>query len=162
MVANTILLHRNPTSGQRWGEGEDVSHFLTKCILYSKRVLGCVVMGQKLPYYLAYPMPLPYDDGKTDYRDWEYLKGMYPQQAKRILSDVQDECERMSYEGSMIYDEYPDLLQIRLMCRRICDKVKENVQMDKDTLEDLVQILLLQEISEKRKRRRAERKYFYL
>ena len=38
---------------------------------------------------------------------------------------MEDECDRMAYEGSVVYDEYPDQLQMRMMCRRIYDRVKE-------------------------------------
>ena len=35
------------------------------------------------------------------------MKSMYPMSAKKILPYVEEECDRMEYEGSMIYDEYP-------------------------------------------------------
>ena len=77
-------------------------------------------MDYKLPYYMAYPMPFEYDDERKERQDMEYMKSLYPNAVKRILPFVEDECERMEYEGSMIYDEYPDMLGIRLMCNRIC------------------------------------------
>ena len=82
-------------------------------------------MDYKLPYYMAYPMPLEYDDERKERQDMEYMKSMYPDTVKYILPFVEDECERMEYEGSMIYDEYPDKLSIQLMCSRICDRVNE-------------------------------------
>ena len=75
-------------------------------------------MDYRLPYYMAYPMPLQYDDERIERYDFEYMKSMYPQTAKKVLPYVEDECDRMEYEGSMMYDEYPDQLQLRLMCRR--------------------------------------------
>lgn len=82
-------------------------------------------MDSKLPYYMAYPMPLLYDDEKIEKRDFEYMKSMYPMTAKKVLPYVEDECDRMEYTGSVIYDEYPDQLQIRMMCNRVYDKVKD-------------------------------------
>ena len=70
-------------------------------------------------------MPLQYDDERIEQRDFEYMKSMYPETAKRLLPYVEDECDRMAYEGSVVYDEYPDQLQMRMMCRRIYDRVKE-------------------------------------
>ena len=81
-------------------------------------------MIQKLPYYMAYPMPLLYDDERTERMDLEYLKSLYPEIPGRILPYVEEECDRMEYDGSMIYDEYPDKLQLRLMCSRICGNVR--------------------------------------
>lgn len=82
-------------------------------------------MNEKLPYYMAYPMPFSYDDERTERMDYEYLKSMYPDIPKRILPYVEEECDRMEYENSMIYDEYPDKLQLKLMCRRVFDRIKK-------------------------------------
>ena len=129
-------------------------------------------MDYRLPYYMAYPMPLQYDDDRIEQRDFEYMKSMYPMAVKRILPYVEDECDRMAYEGSMIYDEYPDQLQIRLMCSRIYDKVKKmkpqddmememQISRNDDGLRDLVQILLFQELFRRRSRHRRDRRRFY-
>lgn len=129
-------------------------------------------MDYRLPYYMAYPMPLQYDDERIEQRDFEYMKSMYPMAVKRILPYVEEECDRMAYEGSMIYDEYPDQLQIRLMCNRIYDRVKKikpyddeememQVSRNNDWLRDLVQIMLFQELFQRRNRHRRNRRRFY-
>ena len=71
-------------------------------------------MNQKLPYYMAYPMPLAYDDERVERMDLEYMKSLYPALAKRILPYIEEECDRMEYGNSVIYDEYPDRLQLQL------------------------------------------------
>ena len=86
-------------------------------------------MNPKLPYYMAYPMPLAYDDEKIERRDFEYMKSLYPSMAKKILPYVEDECDRMEYDCSMMYDEYPDKLQLRMMCSRIYDNVRKHEKM---------------------------------
>ena len=83
-------------------------------------------MDQKLPYYMAYPMTLDFEDERTERMDYEYLRSMYPEIPKTILPYVEEECDRMAYENSMIYDQYPDKLQLRLMCGRICANIKKN------------------------------------
>lgn len=129
-------------------------------------------MEYRLPYYMAYPMPLQYDDDRIERRDFEYMKSMYPMAVKRILPYVEEECDRMSYEGSMIYDEYPDQLQIHMMCNRIYDKVKNqkpsnDAEMEMqvsgrdERLRDLVQILLFQELFRRRSSHRRNRRRFY-
>ncbi len=119
-------------------------------------------MDQRLPYYMAYPMPFQYDDNRIERMDFEYLKSMYPDLAKKILPFVEDECDRMSYEGSMIYDEYPDQLQIRLMCNRVYDKVKKQENLTDANLKDVVQLILFQELFRRRCERRKRRRNFYL
>ena len=118
-------------------------------------------MDTKMPYYMAYPMPFSYDDERTECMDYEYLKSMYPDAAKRIMPYVEEECDRMEYENSMVYDEYPDKLQLRMMCGRICEKIKRNkklfrresmagISSDTDhggrSLRDLVVVMLYQEL----------------
>lgn len=147
-------------------------------------------MNQKLPYYMAYPMPLAYDDERVERLDFEYLKSMYPDIPKRILPYVEEECDRMEYENSMLYDEYPDRLQLRLMCSRICDNIRKNEKIlfgsgydeteeeeEKGAasaselgkkrgrgnrwLRDLVEVMLYQEIYKRRSHRRRRRRKFY-
>lgn len=129
-------------------------------------------MDYRLPYYMAYPMPLQYDDERIERRDFEYMKSMYPMAVKRILPYVEEECDRMAYEGSMIYDEYPDQLQIRMMRNRIYDRVKKikpyddeememQVSRNDDWLRDLVQIMLFQELFQRRSQHRRNRRKFY-
>ena len=50
-------------------------------------------MNQKLPYYMAYPMPLAYDDERVERMDLEYMKSLYPALAKRILPYIEEECD---------------------------------------------------------------------
>ena len=118
-------------------------------------------MDPRLPYYMAYPMPLLYDDSRIEKRDLEYMKCMYPELAKKVLLYVEDECERMTYDGSVIYDEYPDQLQIRLMCNRVYDKVKQSGVDDEPHLKDLIQILVFHELFQRRcEHRKCRRKYY--
>ena len=123
-------------------------------------------MDYRLPYYMAYPMPLLYDDDRSERRDFEYMKSLYPMTAKKVLPYVEEECERMEYEGSVIYDEYPDQLQIRMMCNRIYHKVKDMEESKEGAeregwLKELIQIMLFQELYQRRcNRRRSRRKYY--
>ncbi len=83
------------------------------------------MMEHKLPYYMAYPTDLrDFDEERREQRDVDYMKSMYPVTAKRLLPYVEEECDRMEYEGSMIYDEYPDRLQLYMMSGRIYDRMK--------------------------------------
>lgn len=128
--------------------------------------VGVKDMKQKLPYYMAYPMPLLYDDERIERMDFEYMKSLYPELPKKILPYVEEECDRMEYANSMMYDEYPDKLQLFLMCQRICKKIQENEReirnydekkkREEFPLRDLVEVMLYQELYKRRsdKRRR--------
>ena len=47
-------------------------------------------MNEKLPYYMAYPMPFSFDDERIERMDLDYLKCMYPKIPKRILPYVEE------------------------------------------------------------------------
>lgn len=146
-------------------------------------------MEHKLPYYMAYPMDLrDFDEEKKEQRDADYMKSLYPVTAKKLLPYVEEECDRMEYEGSMIFDEYPDRLQLYLMSGRIYDRVKaeekkemiqevesakeETSEMEtqgcnkkryrrEDPVIDIIDVLLYHEILQRRCRHRRNcRKYY--
>ena len=87
-------------------------------------------MENKLPFYMAYPVPLLYND-------------------------------RMEYDGSMMYDEYPDRLQLRLMCRRIYDKAEKEEENPGAWLMDLIEVMTYQELCRRRVEHREIRKKIY-
>lgn len=120
-------------------------------------------MNQRLPFYMTYPgMGITnWDEESLGRRDYEYMKSAYPATAKRIMPYVEEECDRMEYMGSMMYDEYPDQLQMRLMCRRIYDKVQDGEKNPGRWLEDLIQVLTFQEMLKRRGDHRRMRRKLY-
>lgn len=118
-------------------------------------------MENKLPFYMAYPVPLLYNDDRNARRDYDYMKSIYPDTAKRVLPYMEEECDRMEYDGSMMYDEYPDRLQLRLMCRRIYDKVKKEEENPGAWLMDLIEVMTYQELCRRRVEHREIRKKIY-
>lgn len=81
-------------------------------------------------------------------RDLEYLQEMYPVEAKKYQKVIVDILDRLDYEGSMIYDEYPDKWQIYRLTQIVLDRLKESG--DEEPAADLVQVLLCCEIYKKR------------
>ena len=59
-------------------------------------------MNEKLPYYMAYPMPFSFDDERIERMDLEYLKSMYPKIPKRILPYVEEECDRIDRKSTRL------------------------------------------------------------
>ena len=124
-------------------------------------------MENKLPFYMAYPVPMLYDDDRNARRDYDYMKSIYPDAAKRVLPYIEEECDRMEYGNSVIYDEYPDRLQLRMMCGRIYENVRKNeeryLEIEKDAqLKDLIELMLYQELYNRRCRNRRTRNQFYI
>lgn len=113
-----------------------------------------------LPFYMTYPLPMYYQEEDSIIRDLEYLQQMYPSEAKRYQKIISDILDKLDYEGSMIYDEYPDKWQLYKLARDILDRIKrEEKQKNPDQevpeekwewLGDMVQILLFYEIYKRR------------
>lgn len=121
-------------------------------------------MYQKLPYYMAYPMPDGSVDEREERMDLEYMKSMYPELPKKILPYVEEECDRMEYDNSVIFDACPDKLQLRLMCSRIRENVKKYEKMfagEEQMLRDFVEVLLYQEIYRRRQEQRKRKQKIY-
>lgn len=67
-------------------------------------------------------------------RKVEYFQSIYPRNMKLLRGYVVEECDRMDYEGSPMYDEYPDLQVIRQVCKRICSRIPENVFSEEEPI----------------------------
>jgi len=127
-----------------------------------------------LPFYMAYPLPMYYQEEDTVTRDLEYLQQMYPSEAKRYQKIIAGILDQMDYEGSCIYDEYPDKWQLYRLTKTIMDKIRrmertegyvpvegegseaaeENASHEDEKrwewIEEFVQVLLYYEIYKKR------------
>lgn len=95
--------------------------------------------------------------------DMRYVKEMYPNAFRQIQMEVEKECDRQEYVGSMMYDEYPDKLSRMRIEKSIFDRIKESekeckedciVYPDDTWLKDVITVLLLNEMYYRRNRRR--------
>ena len=108
-----------------------------------------------LPFYIEYPLPMYYQQEDSVTRDLEYLQQMYPSQARKFQKIIAEMLDHIDYEGSMIYDEYPDKWQIYRLTQMIIDRLKNEqeeqpVEENWDKTAEFVQILLCYEIYRRR------------
>lgn len=126
-----------------------------------------------VPFHVAYPLTSFYEDEQRAQKDMELMKSFYPETSREIQRQVEKECDRMEYEGSMMYDEYPDPFMMAMTCKRISDQVKKQKDMEQDVMQaqrgvnssaaavdELIRILLCHEMFTRRCRRRRSRRYF--
>ncbi|MBQ6787469.1 MAG: hypothetical protein IJO85_07100 [Lachnospiraceae bacterium] len=130
---------------------------------------------------MDYYRPFPNYPGYQPYRNWdqisedrvmedlEYLQQMYPTYAKRYQVRVREILDRMDYEGSMIYDQYPDKWQLDRLVRSIITILKKEERdinppqqgETEDTkwmwIQELVTVLLYYEILTRRQRKHNRR-----
>lgn len=117
-------------------------------------------------------------------QDFRRLQSMYPQAVQEILPYIEEACDKMEYEGSMMFDEMPDRNMVRQISDGIYEQVRdiypmENVQEEPDEvlsmqyqgrrrnppgqnlLNDLIQVMLLQDMHRRRCRHRRCRPHMY-
>ena len=86
-----------------------------------------------IPFYMTYPnlgggLPYNFQEEDTVMRDLEYLQQMYPDEAKRYQLRISQILDKMDYEGSMIYDEYPDKNQLYNLADNILTILKREAE----------------------------------
>lgn len=108
------------------------------------------------PFYVAYANPALYDGERIQAQEFALMKSYYPEAAGRIQEKVEEECQLLDYEGSRLYDEYPDKFMLHQLCRQIRTQVEGETAaqgVPDSLMDDLIQVLLCQEISRRRCRR---------
>ena len=130
---------------------------------------------QALPIYLPYPLGFSYEEEKEQERDRKVMQSFYSRTASRIQEKVEQECDRMEYEGSMMFDEYPDKFMMEHLCRKIEREMEQEdaggeeeemaMAMGRDSrrdmgLRDLIGVLLFNEMYRRRCRHRKCRRFY--
>ena len=127
------------------------------------------------------PMGIPlfplygYDNSSELDRDINYMKQLYPRTAKMIQAEIDNECDQMEYDGSVMFDEYPDKVNLERIVDRIYDKIKDMNEepmveanslylypnrFRRNHLRDLATVLFLGELINRRRRYRGRRRWF--
>ena len=79
------------------------------------------------PFYATQGSPGFYNEEREQEKEFDLMRSYYPDTARRIQEKAEAQCQLLDYEGSRLYDEYPD----RFMLYHICHQVKG--QMEGDT-----------------------------
>lgn len=136
--------------------------------------------GYKMPFYMAYSMQNVYLTEMDYEKDKERMKELYPKEARKIQQIVEEECDKMEYDGSLMFDEYPDRVMLKKLCDKIYDKVYAADEDDEVETEefrgrgpgmnpprrrhrpgmDLVQVLLFDEMFRRRCRHHRCRRWW--
>ena len=88
--------------------------------------------GPRLPFYMSYPMQNLYLTEMEYEKDMDRMKELYPKEVKQITELVDEECDKMEYEGSLMFDEYPD----RMMLERVTDRIYQRMQEKENSTTD--------------------------
>ena len=91
--------------------------------------------------------------------DRRLMESYYPRRAGLLKALDTDECDRLEYEGSFIYDEYPDRRNIERICREISSQAREYPELqamekkeegEAELLDEFIGALFCQEIHQRR------------
>lgn len=135
---------------------------------------------QPMPYYMAHSYPLSMQGDEEDERDLEKLKSLFPKTAQLIQPLVEEECDRMEYDGSLMFDEYPDRLTTEKLVEKIYQKVQaSNEEQENETddvfatqcrncngnrfgdgIGDLISVMLFEEMHRRRCRHRRCKRWW--
>ena len=126
----------------------------------------CERPDRPLPFYMTYPMPMTWEEEDAAARDLYYLLQMYPRQARKYREKISIMLDTMDYEGSMIYDEYPDRLALMRLSENIWREIRRQEESEQektageggreseaywDRIRELLEILLYYEIYRRRR-----------
>lgn len=130
------------------------------------------------PYNVPMGVPLyplyGYDNCEDLDRDMNYFKQIYPNTAKQIQREIDKECDQLEYDGSLMFDEFPDRVSLDRISERVYDRLKDmddepSVEAKsfyhaptrrQNLLRDFISIILLNEIFNRRRRYRGRRRWF--
>lgn len=122
--------------------------------------------GVPLPFFMTYPgyagaWNQECAADQSFYRDFEYLRQTYPAQVRKYQRRVEEILDKMDYEGSMIYDEYPDSLGLRSLGLSVAKALERESEQDlgevgTGMLQALSQVLVCDEIYRRRQRKKKQ------
>lgn len=116
------------------------------------------------PYYMQYPIFDRMNEAREERRDIEYMKCMYPKTMRHLQEIVEDECNKLEYDGSMMFDEYPDHVRIRMIVNKIYDRYngvkEESLGGESCRIKDVISVMLFNEMYRRRCRRRRCRRWY--
>ncbi|MCI8752717.1 MAG: hypothetical protein HFH66_15450 [Lachnospiraceae bacterium] len=70
---------------------------------------------------MTFPLELPEIEKKEKIMDNRYL---YPPEIKDIQMEIEEICDKMEYDGSIMFDECPDKVSVERIVKRLCEKDK--------------------------------------
>lgn len=136
------------------------NHFASRNIAIPRSEFG--PWDSPLPFYMTYPDYMRGNSEDTMLRDFEYFQQMYPMEVKRSMKKVAETLDKIDFEGSMIYDEYPDQYRLQRLVKSILrmiqlEEKEKNPEENLDEtaekwmwMEWLIYVLLSNEIYKRR------------
>jgi hypothetical protein len=136
-----------------------------------------------IPFHQVYHMSADVTYLSIEEREMQKLKDMYPKMARNIQEHIEEACDKMEYDGSLMFDETPDRTMLRSICTSIYEQMKNYYEIEEEDqetdemlamnfaprrrrrrnnfLEDMIEVMLFNEIYRRRCRRGNCRRRYY-
>lgn len=107
------------------------------------------------PYQMGSVMTFPLELAEIAEEEttWNY-DYLLPKEAALLQEHVMEACDRMEYDGSPMYDRFPDRITMERITDRICGDRRHD-----DLYHALAQVMLCREIGCRRERRRCHKQH---
>ncbi len=126
---------------------------------FNPKMLHTFPSNVPVPYFMAYPGCLGTNQEQENLRDLEYLQQTYPSQVQKYQRKLAEILDKLDYEGSMIYDEYPDRYCLQKLAKTVTqmirkeeeEKCEESIPQEVwDNMENMIYVLTCNEIYKRR------------
>lgn len=107
--------------------------------------------------FMTFPLKLTQLETENYPMENKYL---YPFEVGELQMAVEEECDKMEYDGSMMYDEFPDKVSVELMANNICQRTgcRYQEEISNRWMRALVQMMLCNEMSYRKERRKCHKR----
>ena len=121
---------------------------------------------QPIPFYMAYPFLLPLDQEQAQEKDLQVMRSFYSRRAAKIQEKVDRECDRMEYDGSMMFDEEVLKEEEGNTPAIIIEETYQGGsgacgnRREEEGLRDLIGVILFNEMFRRRSRHRRRKRFY--
>lgn len=101
----------------------------------------------------------PWEEEDTFVNDRTYMRKIFPDKCRKMCEQISDVCDCEEYDGSCIYDEYPDKAALDRLVKKAYEQC--GCPEPSEMCQNMVMALLYDEICYRRCRRRNFKKQLY-
>ncbi len=114
--------------------------------------------GKKYPKGNVVTFPLELTQLREE-QSAENTNYLYPAEVFKIQEQVEDACDRLEYDGSFMYDAYPDKVSLECLAKKVCEKCDCDYKSEISNrwFRALIQMMLCNEMSYRRRRRQCHK-----
>ncbi|MGN0347311.1 MAG: hypothetical protein ACI4DU_08495 [Lachnospiraceae bacterium] len=87
----------------------------------------------KADFFRKSPWDIDFSEERV-MQDIAYIQQMYPREAKEYQRKIDRILDRLDYEGSLLYDEYPDQISLH----RLADNITKMIRQEEESADNAI------------------------